>query len=376
MRNMKKQALILGAVLTLSFCQGRQSSVFDPTRGANFMTAGQYLNTPVYQNQVLPGRSQQYTYNFTQADYQRCAQEGAAASQNQGTLSDFCNQLIYDLYNRNGYPQFYGSNAPSEFNINFQQPGVAANAGVNPFSWNARNFIGGNSAYLNGYQNQWGANYRTNVPMNNFCSNPGYYTNMQYSTPCGSMNYWYATYNLQNNQAYNQMLGGNVNGLSQIYGNQGVFATQLPRLYTGVSGYYRATINTNASAEKQIVQANVKAKWADLKAVPGNALGKIELTGMNVLESIANGIVARVENSGSRIVMNNSMTTGMLQANTDQNYQIANVYTNIMLPTSVATTVLMADPDEGSDCAMDSFHYEINPEITSGANYRVECPNK
>lgn len=374
MRNMKKHALILGAVLTLSYCQGRQANVFDPTRGANYMTAGQYLNTPIYQNTMLPGRSQQYTYQFSQADYQRCAQEGAAAEQSQTQLSDFCSQLIMDLYNRNGFNQYYGNNYPTSFGVNFNQPGMAG-ATSNPFSFNVRNFVNANPSYVSGYPNQWGS-YRTPVNMGSFCNNTGAYTNMQYSSPCGSMNYWYATYNLQGNQAYNQMLNGNVSMIPQVYGPQGIYATRAPGLYTGVAGYYRATISRNSAEESKIVKANVQAKWADLKRLPGTALGKVELTGMNVLESIANGLVARVENAGSRIVANNAMTTGMLQANTDFNYGIADTYSLIMLPTATANVALMADPDEGSDCAPETFHYEINPDTSSGNGYVVECPNK
>lgn len=173
------------------------------------------------------------------------------------------------------------------------------------------------------------------------------------------------------------MLNGNINAFPQTYGNNGTFATQLPGLYSGVIGYYQGTLTgRDVVAENATVRANVRTTWSNLKALPANALGKLEITGMNIAGSIVDRLVSQLEAHGSNIVARNSTQVGYNQALTDNNYRMASLYTNMMLPMATATTVLAANPDEGTDCELNSFHYEVNPDVTNGTSYKVECPNK
>lgn len=361
-----KHSLILGAVLTLSFCQGRRSSIIDPT-GQNYMSAQQLLSTPLEQR-ALPGRNQNYSYSFTQQDFLRCQQEYFTLLETGGTFSEFCNQYMYTTRYMN-FGQYNG--VPDTVAVNYNMLGSVSSAAPYDFPW--QEWGSNNPGYVNGL-NQAYPGYQPPINMQAVCTDPGSITNMNYNSPCGQMNAYWATYNMQGNQAfYNMAYQGNPAQAQSFYGPSGTMYNQFPTLYTGATGAtgYVGTLNRNVEAENQVLEKNVQLTWQNLKATPKNGLMKLEIVGMNIAQSKFDELISNFEARGSAMVAASAAKTGYNQSITNYNYNMANYYyqNSAMAPMSAAMTANAMDPTPESYVPPEQYHWVVGDVSSTGNGY-------
>lgn len=365
-----KYSLIASAVLALSFCQGHRGTVFDPTGGANYQNAAQLLSQP-YTQQVLPGasRSQTFSVNYTQADWDRCGREGQAEADGKGTASAFCQQLFYNYQYQNGLV----GNAPEQVGINFQNPGTVTGSNPNVYNFDWQDFANNNRTWVNQYQQYMGGpaynggvpaygTFRTPINMHTFCNDSSTVTTIQYNSNCGQTNYSYGVINLQGNQAYNRFLKRDFSGAEQFYGPQGIAQKRYPVLYTSVLA------RSNITGQNKQLKKTVKDDWTQLKGIPAHMGLSILDRLMNVGASMATKVETQVDANLSRVEANNYAAAGYNQQQMAYNDQVSNAYNNIYQISGYTTTQAM---DPKKPCSQDKFHYVVGTQPESSAEYKV-----
>lgn len=358
---MKRQltyTIVLGATLALSFCQGRQSTVFDPLQGQNRQTAAAMINTPV-ESRTLPEslRSQRYSLSYTTEQADACVNTASET----GQVSDFCRQIIYDYFYRIGGPQFQSyfpemvqirSPNGGLFDFNLGDQFSATNA---PWISQYQNWAGGMNPNAQGY-------YQTAYPMQNFCNDPSQYTTVQFQTPCGNLNWGYATIALNSNNGMNYMRQGDFNRASNVFAPGGFMALRAPHIYGTVLS------NRNVGKENEALTKSVEASWENMKGLPKNWGLTILNRVMDTATSIPTNMVSRLDAKLAGVAANQYGQAAYNQQMSNYYDMVSNQYLAAQQMSQIATVQAM---EPKNPCPGNKYVYTVGPQPTTNGEYRV-----
>lgn len=365
MNHKLKYTFILGATLALSFCNGKQSSVYDPTNGANAGNAQQYLNT-VPQTPYLPResiRNQSYTFNIpTQAQLDQCLE----AYEQNGTVNAYCNQAIYYV--------MYGTFGSNFASGNYVQDPIQISYGSDNRNIDLRwKDLFRNQSYVPQFNQYMGSNYphfQPTINMQNFCGNPATYTNIQYSNPCSRMNWGYAQINLDNTMGLNYFRGGQFDKAETCFGPRGCSIQASPCVTPGGAGCGVRRAGTvlsrrNVGLENKAYQKELLASWQNLKKLPKNVAVRAGVRVTDVLGSIVERVISRFEANMAMKAAYNYADAGYSQdmvAYYDSAYDTA-------CRTAQYTQLAALEPD--SPCPPDKFHYVVGDAPAQNNEYQI-----
>lgn len=269
MKSSIKYSFVLSAALALSFCQGRQSSIFDPTQGQNAMSAQQYLNSTTERSLPESMRSQRYSLSYTTSQADDCINKATETQE----VSLFCNQIINDYLTKTMGVN-YQNYAPENIQI------TAPNGKM--FDYNTSEMLSSqNASWLPQYQQYIGGTdpnsatyFRTPYNMQNLCGgNATNYTNVKVN--CGKFNWGYGTIAVNGNTGLNYMNQGQFNRAAPIFQPGGTVQTLCTSRCKGnmyQSTFYRTNMaQKNAQLEKQ-----VNDQWSQIKQTP-KTYGAVDL---------------------------------------------------------------------------------------------------
>jgi len=361
MKRNLKYTLVLGATLALSFCQGRNASIYDPMNGQNAMTAQQYLNTGT-ETRALPEsmRSQRYSLSYTTAQADACINTAAET----GEVSLFCNQIINDYLTKTmgmGYQAY----APENIAI------TAPNGRV--FDYNTADRLSAQNApwlpqyqaYMGGTDPRASTYFRPAFgDMRSLCGGNGsHMTTVR--TNCGNFNWNYGTIVVNGNTGLNYMNRGQFAQAAPIFQSGGTVHTlcksRCPGKYERV--YRRNIRQRNAELERE-----VNDQWRQLGGIPK----RLGLTIVGGLMGIADGVAANIESNINRSLSTVAANQYAQAYNNDQitayNNMIADQYISATEICQEATVQALA---EESPCPDDQLHYVVGDSGGSGNQLRV-----
>jgi hypothetical protein len=353
-----KYSLVLSATLALSFCQGRQSNIFDPLNGANRLTSEQYaMGTQSVQTNEST-RSQRYSLNYTQQQADACR----ATYQETKALNEFCTQVMYDIYFR-----FYGPGFE-----NFIPDNTQIQAGNNSmeFDWRSAFNPQANSSWMPQYQQYAGGMnpqaagyYQTPYNMQQVCGDPAAVTTFQYRSPCGAMGWNQTVIAVNSNNGLNYMRQGDFNRAAGVFGPGGFMQQRAPRLYGTVLS------RRNVGKENAEVSKHVEASWTNMKQLPKNWGLRIANSAMDRVAAMGERAVTGVTAPLTIAAANDYAMAGYNQQMADQYYAQATAQYSAALEMSQYNTLAAMQPE--NPCPQDKFYYRIGEEPATDSQYRV-----
>lgn len=361
MKRNLKYSLVLSATLALSFCQGRQASIFDPTQGQNAMTAQQYLNSGT-ETRVLPEsmRSQRFSLSYTTAQADACINTAAETNE----VSLFCNQIINDYLTKTMGVN-YQSYAPENIAI------TAPNGRV--FDYNTSDRLSSqNAPWLPQYQQYIGGTtpgassyFQTPYNMQSMCGgNATSMTNVRVN--CGNFNWNYATIAVNSNTGLNYMNRGQFSQAAPIFQPGGTVQTLCTSRCKG-GMYDRVFYRQNMGKRNAQLERQVNDQWSQLKQVPKH-MGLSILSG---IMGVADGVAAHVESNINRSLSTTAANQYAQAYNNDQytamNNALINQYVSAQELCQQSTVQAIAE----TPCPNDQLHYVVGDAGGSGNEYRV-----
>ena len=263
-------------VLAVTGCQNQNSGMIP--RGQTISGNTAIVPEGTVTQATRPERGAYFQYQAaTYQELQYCMQACP-----QGNCSARCNQIFYDMIHRGVSPTFL-QNRPQ---INLFGSLFGTTQG-NGYVFDTNQFEMSQPQWVNGYKNHLGPNYYTLNDMNAYCNNPSAYIDESVTIPtdhCNNLDMNYVLASQYSNDAFNYY----INGKPQLAQAQ----VQQLQNYQGIcKGCYVLKYGTpwgkrNVAAENQVIKADFKRTWENLKHLPANA-------GMRLANGLLNVVMTR-----------------------------------------------------------------------------------